>query len=1278
MPICRCFALCLLSLIVCLNDGLASNSQAATGRTYMPGQVIVKFKNEVGRVESSPRAQSLILKAGAFSMAKVFPSKQYDHTFTTDKIGLGQIYSLHVPSTTDVAALAERLARDPTVQYAEPNYLAYSDSTVPNDPSYSQEQHLPQVKAAQAWDIAQGDTSVIIAVLDTGTDWDHPDLASAIWTNNAEIPNNGVDDDGNGYVDDTRGWDFVDGITGGTGATDPDPNDDLNISDNNPMDYAGHGTHVSGIVGAVTNNSIGIASLAWKCKIMPLRIAYHTNDDRATGAYSWIAEAFVYAVDNGACAANLSFGPIISQLAFDAARYAFLHGAVVCNSAGNSNTESISELGAQSFALAVASVGKDDKKASYSSFGAGVDISAPGGSSVDGGILSTIVNPSVIYGNQLYTRFQGTSMSSPMVASLAGLIKSYHPLWTPAQIMFQIAGTADNIDALNTAYAGKLGSGRINAYRALTETPPPPLPKLSFVSVSVSDSAGGNNDGRLDPGETGSIIVTIENDWGDASGVTVSFSANHPAITVGNSVWNVGSFNGISDLNNSVISNKALPFTVTVHSQAVPMVIPCSLTLTANGGITLVRQFNLSITPSVLFVNDNDIGGDGTDVEIESYYDSGFLNNNISYASWDHVTKGGPPASILNNYSVVVWGCEWAFPALDSVDRVNLGAFLDAGGRLFLSGQDIAWDLCDATGTEYTASGGSSKNWFETYLGARYLADDGNGGAATTTLNGVAGDSIGNGFIFSAAQPGRASADQYPDVVQSLAGASDVFRYSDNRAGAVRFNGGHRSVYFSFGGLEAISNPLTRDSVLSKVYSWLQQASLDFTMLTDQEDSTGPSPVTAQVYSGIDPILSVELYWDTDQAFPFNVVPMTNKGGGMYSASVPAQSKSTDVDYFVLVKTTGGALPVQFRKFHVGIDRIPPQVSFNTIIQNSIKRNGPYPVKILATDNIKVDTGSVYLYYNIGGAPDDSVRLHLTAPPDTFAGAINFASPVAGGSTINYYIRVRDASISKNETHLPSQGYASFKIGLEMIDDFEQTRPKWDYGVSWGRSTSFAKSGLYSITDSPVGNYQPDATNTLTLLDHLDLSGYNAARLFYWRTHFLGAKDTTFVEQSTDGVTWTVSTFMWGTKALARDSINLPSGAGSENVRVRFRLRSHPLVESDGVYLDNIEVKTDSFLLTGIHDVPEPQIPVAYALSQNYPNPFNPETHFDFQILNFEFVSLKVFNVLGQEVATLVNEIRQPGSYGVTWNASNVPSGVYFYRLVSGQFSNVKKMLLLK
>src|ERR1051325_9649465 len=166
MPICRCFALCLLSLIVCLNDGLASNSQAANGRTYMPGQVIVKFKNEVGRVESSPRAQSLISKAGAFSMAKVFPSKQYDPTFTTDKIGLGQIYILHVPSTTDVDALAERLARDPTVQYAEPNYLAYSDSTVPNDPSYSQEQHLPQVKAAQAWDIAQGDTSVIIAVLD--------------------------------------------------------------------------------------------------------------------------------------------------------------------------------------------------------------------------------------------------------------------------------------------------------------------------------------------------------------------------------------------------------------------------------------------------------------------------------------------------------------------------------------------------------------------------------------------------------------------------------------------------------------------------------------------------------------------------------------------------------------------------------------------------------------------------------------------------------------------------------------------------------------------------------------------------------------------------------------------------------------------------------------------------------------------------------------------------------------------------------------------------------
>lgn len=1189
----------IVCLLVSLHPGLfAGNPPSQASRTtletapafkYIPGQIVIKFKNEAGRVESNPKAARVFQQASASRVEKVFPWKSYDATFAAQRVGLSQLYVAHVPSSTDIEQLALQLERDPNVEYAEPNYLIPADSTLPNDPLYGDEQHLPQVKAAQAWDIATGDTSVVIGIIDTGVDYDHPDLAANIWNNHDEIPGNNIDDDFNGFIDDTRGWDFVTGLSSG----DVWPGEDFDNTDNNPMDFDGHGTHVSGIASAVTNNGVGVASLTWRSKIMPLRIGYHTPDGNGLGSSVWMSQAFVYAADNGADVCNLSFGN--SSAVLEGARYAYLNGVVICNSAGNSNTDAATLLGSQSYALNVASVASDDRKASYSTWSSTVDISAPGGdfSGAGGGFLSTLLNPSAFYGGELYGRFQGTSMSSPYVASLAALIKSANPTWTAADIMFQITGTADNIDAKNPNYAGKMGAGRINAYRALTETITEPLPRISFVSVLVTDTISGNNDGRIVPGEDGEVIVTIENSWGDASGVSVTFEATSPAISVTNDTWTPGVVKGIRDLPNSVVSNLSVPFTFSIHPSAFPIIIPCVVTLTADGGIELTYEFDLSVSPSILFVDDDD----GL-VEIDDAFITELRRNNLPYVHWDHLANGTPSAALMSNFTAVVWGCEWAFPSLDSADRAELSTFLDNGGRLFLSGQDIGWDLCDTTGAadhEYLRSDGASKTWYETYLHNKYLEDDQNGSAASTTLNGVTGDSIGDGVTFSAAEEFRGAANQYPDVIQSLSGSSDVFRYTDSKVGAIRYAGSSRVVYFGFGGLESITDDDTRALVFKKVMNWLNLQSIEFTELDDTEDTTSAITITADISSGINPVTSATLYWDTDGAMPFNEVSMTDLGGGEYSGDLPPTNATANVEYVVIATTSGGEISAAIRSFRRGIDQVFPEISISKAPENSIHTSGPFSVSFTVTDNIGIDPDNAYVHYHVNGGTDTSVNIAVLEasmakamrmvsfgadPQLTFEGEFGLGSPAASGDTVYYYVTARDNSSSLNESRFPSSGYNSVRIGTEVVDNFETVKAQWNYGNSWGRSTGYPRSGTYSMTDSPSGNYPPNSSNALTFTTGFDLTPYDRAKMYFYKRHILLVGDTCHLERSQDGVNWVTMKKYAAIdfSPYKKDSLGLPAGEEMANVQFRFRLVSNGSSEADGIYIEDFEVKTDNFL----------------------------------------------------------------------------------------------------
>ncbi|HVO74611.1 MAG TPA: S8 family serine peptidase, partial [Ignavibacteriaceae bacterium] len=437
----------------------------------------------------------------------------------------------------DPAEISARLKKLDEVEWAEPKYIYKTEAYTPNDPINLQA-NLVKIHAAEAWDISKGDTNVIISIVDTGIDWDHPDLAANIWINRKEIPNNGRDDDNNGYVDDYRGWDFG-GLTG--------------TPDNNPMeDSAYHGTHVAGIASAVTDNSIGIASIGFRCRLMAVKTTrddLRGSDNTPLIAYGF--EGIQYAAENGAKIINCSWGgEAFSQLGQDVVNFAISKGALVVAAAGNESSSNLFYPASYSGVLAVASTENDDRKSFFSNYGSWIDVTAPGSS-----IYSTWMNDTYAY-------LSGTSMSSPLAAGLAGLVAARFPGYSPLQIAEQIRVTSDNIYALNPLYDFQLGNGRINAFNALNN-----LNTISVRAVEATfsdEQPGGNGDNIFLPGETISIAVKFINYLNPTSGLNITLESRNPNAVVQNGSFFAGAVAGSDSFENStkftVLLGNNIPF----------------------------------------------------------------------------------------------------------------------------------------------------------------------------------------------------------------------------------------------------------------------------------------------------------------------------------------------------------------------------------------------------------------------------------------------------------------------------------------------------------------------------------------------------------------------------------------------------------------------------------------------------------------------------------------------------------------------------------------------
>jgi len=348
---------------------------------------------------------------------------------------------------------AERLRRSGLFRYVTPNHVFRTFFTPDDSAFYAQwvpgALHLPE-----AWDLVRGSPDVLVAVIDTGIDPLHPDLKDAIWINPGEDLNhdgryepadqNGVDDDGNGLVDDIWGWDFVDAPRFPDGG-------DYRKPDNQPLDEHGHGTAVAGIVAATGNNGIGIAGVAFGTKVLVLR----AGTSRGLLEEDDVAAAVLYAVEMGARVVNMSFGDT-EEAPFldDVLRYAHSRGLVLVAAAGNDGNTTPYFPAALGETISVGASDESDARANFSSFGETLDFLAPGVS-----VLTTALGGG-------YQRFNGTSAAAPVASGVAALLLAENPDLTPEEVRARLATTA--VDVPPPGWDMYNGAGRIDAYASLT------------------------------------------------------------------------------------------------------------------------------------------------------------------------------------------------------------------------------------------------------------------------------------------------------------------------------------------------------------------------------------------------------------------------------------------------------------------------------------------------------------------------------------------------------------------------------------------------------------------------------------------------------------------------------------------------------------------------------------------------------------------------------------------------------------------------------------------
>jgi subtilisin family serine protease len=459
------------------------------------GRLLVQFADDVsvsstvrsfGRVSvGSPAVDAVFLRHGISEMKSVFPWRKENSQHAVDR-QMSKHQQVELPLDADLDEVINDLLATGKVLVAEKDWAQplLGSMLVPDDEDWGLQYCPTLIGAASTWDVEPGSDTVKIAIIDSGVNYNHEDLKDMIWVNPGEDVDgdeevydtddlNGIDDDGNGIIDDLIGYDFYNGVS-----LPPWPGEDATIEDTDPNDFDGHGTHCSGIAAASTNNTLGVAGIAGGinaggafhtrgARIMCLRAGGSANDDGSRNGFVSMADcaqAIDYAATMGADVINCSWGSSNVTALFNAINLALDSGIVISKAAGNGNPgiDSQDYMGGFPGVMAVASTNAADQKSSFSYFGTWIEISAPGSS-----IRSTYSSDYV----PVYATLSGTSMAAPAYCGAVALLKSLMPHYTRNELDSTLMATATDIDGLNPGFEEQLGAGRVDILDAIQGLP---------------------------------------------------------------------------------------------------------------------------------------------------------------------------------------------------------------------------------------------------------------------------------------------------------------------------------------------------------------------------------------------------------------------------------------------------------------------------------------------------------------------------------------------------------------------------------------------------------------------------------------------------------------------------------------------------------------------------------------------------------------------------------------------------------------------------------------